>query len=150
MDGAACPCRRGTRFAWKLYVSTRILVVDDEQAYTRLIRLILSRNCGYEVMEENDSTKALDTAIAFQPDLILLDIVMPGLDGGEVARRMRQSPQLANVPIVFVSGIGLTDTSTHGISSNLTGFPFQAKPFQMEKLLDCISHHLKPPSPAMG
>jgi CheY-like chemotaxis protein len=128
-------------------VAPRILVIDDEPAYTRLVRLILTRTCGYEVLEVNDATKAVAAAAEFQPDLILLDIVMPGLDGGEVANRIRRSPGLGDVPIVFVSGISLSDVNNHGISGS---FPFHAKPFQMENLLSCISQNLRRAAPAMG
>lgn len=123
-------------------MSARILVIDDEPAYTRLLRLILTRSCGYEVMEENVSTRAVETAISFKPDLILLDIVMPGIDGGEVASRIRQSPLIPDVPIVFVSGIPLADAGNHGVNSNLKGFPFHSKPVQMEKLLTTIRQQL--------
>ena len=56
----------------------KILVVDDEKSFTHLVKLALS---VYEILEENDSLRALETARQFQPDLMLLDIIMPGIDG---------------------------------------------------------------------
>jgi len=134
----------------RVSVSARILVVDDEPAYTRLIRLILSRNCGYEVLEENDSTRAVDTADAFQPDVILLDVVMPGIDGGEVANQILSLPRLTDVPIVFVSAIAMADAGKHGVTANLKEFPFYSKPVRMEKLLACIARFLRPVASTIG
>ncbi len=80
----------------------QILVVDDNLANVDILRMRLQAN-GYEVVTASDGEEALDAVRAHQPDLILLDIMMPKLDGFEVCRRLRADPSLAFVPIVLVT-----------------------------------------------
>ena len=77
---------------------SRILVVDDEEGFTQLTKLTLTE---YEIREENISARALKTARSFRPDLILLDVMMPGLDGGDVAAQLRDDPPVAGCPDHF-------------------------------------------------
>ena len=70
----------------------RILLVDNDLNTTRLIKILLEKRGNYFVLPENDPAKAHHTARDFRPDLILLDIVMPEIDGGEVAARLRNDP----------------------------------------------------------
>ena len=70
----------------------RILIIDDEPSMTRMIRLTLEMTKRYQVREENNAMHALATAREFKPDLILLDVIMPGVDGGELARRIKADP----------------------------------------------------------
>ena len=87
----------------------RILAVDDQPRNTRLLKLYLEQTNNYVVREENDAKAALSAAEEFQPHLILLDVMMPGMDGGELAACFKASPKLNAVPIVF-----LTATITKG------------------------------------
>lgn len=112
----------------------RILIVDDEPETTRLLRLILERRRPYDVRVENDPTRALDVTRAFQPDLILLDIIMPELDGGDVAKLIRKDQSLQRVPIVFISAC----------AQPITGYPFLSKPAPVEKIIECIETNLSP------
>src|SRR5262245_62495238 len=66
----------------------RILIIDNDSNSTHLVKILLERSGPYRVVEENDSTEAHQTARSFKPDLILLEIMMPGLDGGEVAEQI--------------------------------------------------------------
>lgn len=111
----------------------RILIVDDEPETTRLLRIILQRKRPYEVCVENHATRALDTARAFQPDVILLDIIMPELDGGELARLFRHEPHFARVPIIFLSAC----------AQPIPGYPFLAKPAPVEKVIESIEENLQ-------
>jgi CheY-like chemotaxis protein len=111
----------------------RILVVDDEPGFTRLIKLALPE---YEIHEENNPTRALETARHFHPHLILLDVVMPELDGGDLAARLRAEPILARVPIVFLTAIvSPKECPTEQV---IGGYPFVAKPVSREALVQCI------------
>ena len=83
----------------------KILVVDDDQGTTKLLELILSQE-GYDVVCVNDSCDTLDTALIYDPNLILLDLVMPNGDGFEVCRNVREKSQFAHVPIVFFTSVG--------------------------------------------
>jgi DNA-binding response OmpR family regulator len=119
----------------------RILVVDDEPSITRLLKLNLEQTNDYVVRTVNDSTTALAAAEEFEPQLILLDVMMPGLDGGELATRFQASEKLNKVPIVF-----LTATATKGEVSTrggrVGGLPFLAKPVELTEVVACLKQHL--------
>jgi len=115
--------------------------VDDEQSITRLLKLNLEQTEDYEVRVENTSNQALRTAHVFQPDLIVLDVLMPGMDGGELAALFQASPGLGKVPIVFLSAAATKAevNSRHGV---IGGLPFLAKPVDMPEVIACLRHHL--------
>jgi CheY-like chemotaxis protein len=83
----------------------RLLVVDDDPKVSNLLAVILRRCGGYEVLEENRSYRALAVAAEWQPDLILLDVDMPGKAGGELAAEMSGHPTLGRVPVLFVTSL---------------------------------------------
>jgi len=112
----------------------RVLIVDDESGFTRLIKLTLEKTGHYEVREENDSTRAWLAAREFEPDIIFLDIVMPKMDGGGVGQQMRSDPSLAHVPIIFLTAI-VSETET---DDDIGGFPFLSKPVSLEAITRCI------------
>ncbi|MGD0812210.1 MAG: response regulator [Verrucomicrobiota bacterium] len=81
----------------------RILAVDDQASNTRLVKLCLEQTNDYVVREENDAKAALATAEEFLPHLILLDVLMPGMDGWDLAACFQANPKLKGVPIVFLT-----------------------------------------------
>src|SRR5918999_1678979 len=83
----------------------RILVIDDEPDFTYMLKLSLESMGYYRVGVENEPTRALRAAREFAPDLILLDIMMPDLDGSEVAARIRSDPELRDVPVLFMTAL---------------------------------------------
>jgi CheY-like chemotaxis protein len=111
----------------------RILVVDDEPGFTRLIKLALPE---YEIHEENDAIRAVETARHCHPNLILLDVVMPDMDGGDLAAKLRAEPTLKRVPIVFLTAI-VSPKECPG-EQIIGGYPFVAKPVSREALIQCI------------
>ncbi len=116
----------------------RIFIVDDESGFTRLLKLTLERTGQYVVLEENDGTGAWLKARDFKPDIIFLDIVMPRIDGGDVAQQIRSDPLLAHVPIIFLTAIvSRTETKT-----DIGGFPFLSKPVSLDAINRCIAEHL--------
>jgi CheY-like chemotaxis protein len=115
----------------------KILIVDDEPGFTKLTRLTLSQ---YDIREENNSALALQTARDFRPDLILLDVMMPDFDGGDVAAQLRADPTLKDVPIVFLTAI-VTEKET-AKRPVLGGYPFVSKPVTPERLALEIEKHL--------
>ena len=119
----------------------RILVVDDQPANTRLLKLHLEKTNQYEVREENNPKAALSAAETFQPHLILLDVMMPGVDGGEVAARIQASPKLKDVPIVFLTA-AVTKGEVDARGGRLGGFPFLAKPVVLSDVTACLKQHL--------
>jgi putative two-component system response regulator len=116
----------------------RILLIDDESGFTRLVKLTLERTGRYMVREENDGEKAWLTAREWRPEIIFLDVVMPKMDGGEVAQQIRSDPLLAGVPIIFLTAI----VSQHESKHEFGGFPFLAKPVSIEAISKCIEEHL--------
>jgi len=119
----------------------RILIVDDEPSFTRMVRLNLEKTGLYEVKEENSAIRAVATARAFRPHLILLDVVMPELDGGDVAQQIRKQPRLKNVPIVFITAIvGKAEAGAGGQMRG--GMLFLAKPVALRTLVETIERNL--------
>ncbi len=121
----------------------KILVVDDEPDFSRLLAVILDRVGGYEVREENRSVAALRTAKVFRPDLIVLDLQMPEKDGNAVREEFRRDPDLAKTPIVFVTG--LISKSESGFRDGVRCLP---KPVDPWVLLDTIANLCTSPAPA--
>lgn len=116
----------------------KILIVDDESGFTRLLKLTLEKTGRYIVREENDGTQAWLAAREFRPEMIFLDIVMPKIDGGDVAQQIRSDPSLANVPVVFLTAIvAPSETKT-----DIGGYPFLAKPVSLDAITKCIAEHL--------
>jgi CheY-like chemotaxis protein len=117
----------------------RILIVDDEAGFTRLLKLTLEGTKRYVVREVNDGSEALYAARQFRPDLILLDIMMPKMDGGDVARQITHDPMLRAVKIIFLTAIvSQKEVGAGGIG----GFPFMAKPVSLAALREMIDETL--------
>lgn len=112
---------------------TKILIVDDDAKLSHLLAIILARAGRHEVREENRSFAAVHTAHEFRPDLILLDVDMPGKDGGEIAAELSVDPQLAQVPVIFVTS--LIDKGEAGMRN---GHPYLAKPVDPMLLLQTV------------
>lgn len=120
----------------------RILVVDDEPQITKMIRLNLERTGDYEVREENRGSHAVETARGFRPDLVLLDVMMPDMEGSDVAAAFRDDATLAGVKIVFLTAI-VTREETSPTGSVIGGNVFLAKPVRSEDLITCIEDSLR-------
>ena len=119
----------------------RILIVDDEVSITRLLKLNLDGTGRFDVKTENDSRAALAVAEAFQPDMILLDVVMPELDGGQLASQLQASPKLKDVPIVFLTAAA-TKKEIYARGGKVGGLPFLAKPVDSKEVMACLDQHL--------
>ena len=119
----------------------RILAVDDQASNTRLLKLYLERTNDYVVREENDAKAALSAAEEFQPHLILLDLMMPGLDGGDLAACFQANPKLKAVPIVFLTS-AITKGEVEPSSGRFWGYPFLANPLVLTEVVACLKHHL--------
>ena len=118
----------------------RILIVDSDPNTTHLVKVLLERTGRYLVFEENDATKAHQSARNFRPDLILLDIVMPETDGGEIAAQVEADPELHNTPIVFLTALVTRAEAKSGL--HIQGHPFLAKPVSIPELINTIEQHL--------
>jgi CheY-like chemotaxis protein len=119
----------------------RILVVDDQVSDTRVVKLLLESTSDYVVREENDATAAISAAEEFHPHLILLDVMMPDMDGGELAACFRTNPRLKAVPIVFLTA-AVTKREVEDGGGQVGGAAYLAKPVLLADVVACIKHHL--------
>ncbi len=116
--------------------TAKILVVDDEPEITEIIEAFLD-NAGYHVKVENTPAKAVEVANQIKPDLILLDIMMPGVDGYTICNRLKEDPAMANTPVIFLTGKDSKDDQ--GRSFQAGGDMFIKKPFSCERLLEIVN-----------
>ena len=123
-------------------ITKRILVVDDEPSVTRSLKLTLESGSGYEVLGENNATNTLSTARAFRPDLVLLDVIMPGMDGGDVAARLRADPLLRDTPIIFLTAL-VSNEETDGHEMLSGAETFLAKPVDIGELRQTLQEHIR-------
>lgn len=119
----------------------RILVVDDEPALTRMVKLNLERTGNYEVRTENQGSMALQAAREFKPDLMLLDVMMPDMSGDEVSAQMKEDEELSRMKYVFMTAI-ITKDETEAMGSNIGGNEFLAKPVKTDELIVTIERVL--------
>jgi CheY-like chemotaxis protein len=120
----------------------RILIVDDEKSLTNLLKLNLEETGQYEVRVENWPEDAIQAAREFKPDLVLLDIIMPRLPGGNVAAQIDSDPQLMGTPIVFLTAA----VRKHQVEENegiISGRPCLAKPATMDEVIAMVEKYAK-------
>jgi putative two-component system response regulator len=110
----------------------KILIVDDETGARSGLSALLRRE-GFEVDEASDGASALTQCAASLPDLILLDIVMPGMDGFEVCRQLKASPEMRLTPVVLITGLSATEDRIKGINAGADDF--LSKPIDFNELL---------------
>lgn len=118
----------------------KILAVDDTPASLRLLTELLE-NEGYEVRSALSGELALLSATSNPPELILLDIRMPEIDGFEVCRHLKSQPETHDIPVIFISSLSETDDKVQGFQ--LGAVDFVVKPYQKEELLARVSTHLQ-------
>ena len=118
----------------------RILIIDDNRDFTHSAKLALERAGRYSVWEENEPVRAHQTAQRVKPDLILLDIVMPETDGGEVAARIESDPTLHRIPVVFLTALVTKAEARSGLQ--IQRHPFLAKPISIPELVAGIERYL--------
>lgn len=116
-----------------------ILIVDDMAANLRLLSLILAED-GYKVRAALSGAQALDAARAQVPDLVLLDIMMPGMDGYEVCRQLKADERTRDVPILFISALDATADKVKAFATG--GVDYITKPFQSAEVLARVRTHL--------
>jgi len=113
----------------------RVLVIDDEPEITEIIKAFLS-NAGYSVEIENSAAEGLEKCRSFKPDVVLLDIMMPVMDGYEVCGQLKKDPQTSHIPVLFLTGKDAKDDN--GMSFQSGGDLFIKKPFSCERLLNMV------------
>jgi two-component system alkaline phosphatase synthesis response regulator PhoP len=110
----------------------KILVVDDEKELVKLVTFNLSI-AGYNVLSAKNGIEALEISEQENPDLIILDIMLPRIDGWEVCRRLRQNPHTANIPIIMLSALSEVDDKLRGFDLGIDDYV--TKPFSPRELV---------------
>ncbi len=121
----------------------KVLIIDDETAVTTIVKLTLEGRGTYEVCVENDSRQAIATARKFWPDIIILDVVMPELDGGEVHTQFQADPVLKHIPIIFLTAI-VRKKEVEEHQGMIGGSFYLAKPVTADDLIRAIEDHVRP------
>ncbi len=117
----------------------KILVVDDEPIIVRLMEFILARQ-GHDLIVAVNGEEALEKIKTHRPDLVLLDIMMPRIDGYEVAQKVRADPQTAELPIIMLSAKAQDEDIRRGVEVGVD--EYITKPFTPDHLVRVVSEHL--------
>lgn len=117
----------------------KVLVIDDVEMNATLIAGVISTLC--EVQTATSGQRGLDIVAWYHPDLILLDLMMPDMDGFEVFRRLKNNPNTAHIPVIFLTGSA--DTSAEEVGLNMGAADFISKPFRTAVLLARVRNHLQ-------
>ncbi len=115
---------------------TKVLIVDDEQTNIKILHEILEFEDEYTTTSVTSGEECLAILPEFQPDVILLDIMMPGMDGYEVCRRIKNSPEYEATKIIMLSGRAMQNEVDNGFSAGAD--QYLSKPFGMDELLEAL------------
>ncbi len=119
----------------------RILIIDDEESFTRLVKLNLEATGKYIVRTENKGSLGLLAAKQFKPDLILLDLIMPDMGGGELSYQLKSDEDTKTIPIVFITAI-MTKDEAVARGGIISDHQVIAKPVETEELIDVIEKNI--------
>lgn len=117
----------------------KILYIEDNEQNLYLVRFILEKH-GYEVFSATDGQEGIDLAAGIKPDLILLDIQLPRMDGYTVAGHLRANPELATIPIVAVTSYAMAGDRDKALASGCTGYI--EKPINPDTFMQQVEQHL--------
>ncbi len=120
-------------------MSKRILVIEDQEDNRKIVRDLVTAS-GYELVEATTGEEGLERAESERPDLILMDIQLPGIDGYEVTRRIKANPGLRHIPIIVVTSYALSGDDKKAFAAGCDGYV--TKPFSPRLLLAKIREYL--------
>ncbi len=120
---------------------TKVLLIDDEVDFTELLAANLE-DSGYEVRQINDSTKAIREAKAFRPDICIIDLVMPRMDGGDVVSALQADPDLAGTPVLMLTALVEENSDNPGEVQIKGGLPFVSKTSDLDVIINAIKTQL--------
>lgn len=118
----------------------RVLVVDDERKNRQLIEVMLGED-GYQVLTASCGEDALAMIEVSAPDIVLLDVMMPGMDGYQVASRMKGNPTTAHIPVIILTALGDRNSVAHGLGAGAAHY--LTKPVNRAELRACVAELLK-------
>ncbi len=125
-------------------MSKRVLVIDDQEDNRYLVRRTLGR-AGYEVIEATTGEEGITLAEMHRPDLILMDIQLPGLDGYEATRRIKANPALSRIPVIAVTSYALSGDDAKALAAGCDSYV--SKPFSPRELLGKVQEYLREEAP---
>lgn len=117
----------------------RILAIDDEAAFVSLLRLNLEKTGHYEVRTESDPLRWREAITTFHPHLLILDMIMPGMDGRQILEELRRAPETRRLPVIVLTAI-LQNVEPDAVHRE--GILYLAKPVSLKALIHCIEEHL--------
>ena len=120
----------------------KVLIVDDERSFTDMVKLNLEGSGRYQVIVENDSKAAINAIIKCQPDIILMDVIMPSPEGPDLVFRIRKHPDIPDIPIIFLTATIRPDEATK-LGGGIGGHVFLAKPTSVNDLMVAIDNQLE-------
>jgi len=124
-------------------MTKKILAVDDEPSICKLVQTALTGR-GYDVVVAHNGEEALDKVALEHPDLIVLDIMMPKMDGREVRRRLTKNPKTASIPVIFLSAVGDLDSQLDTLEETDAESEYLTKPFNPRELGEYVDALLDP------
>lgn len=119
----------------------KVLLIDDEVDFTELLAENLT-DSGYEVRQVNDPTKAVSTALAFRPDVCVIDLVMPRMDGGDVVAALRGNSELSATPVLMLTALVEENPDFPGELQMKGGLPFVSKTSDLDVIINGIKTQL--------
>ncbi len=120
----------------------RVLLVDDEKSFTNLLKLNLEETGNYEVRVENWAEDSIPAAREFKPDIILLDIIMPRMPGGNVAALLKADPDTKDIPVVFLTA-AVRKQQVEENEGIICDLPCIAKPASVEEVIQMIQKYAR-------
>ena len=114
----------------------KVQVIDDEPEITEIVDEFL-KSAGFAVVTENSSIMGVERAKTYMPDVILLDIMMPGMDGYQICEELKRNPDTKDIPVVFLTG--KDSREDHNKSFSVGGDLFIKKPFSGDRLIEIIN-----------
>jgi CheY-like chemotaxis protein len=129
-------------------MTNKILIVDDEPDVLQVVERGLSA-LGFSVITANNGSNAVALALELRPDLIVLDVLMSDMDGGEVARKLQELTETKDIPIIFLTGMFPKRKGEHGLRM-IDGNVVLDKPYEIGELFIAIKKLLKEKRPAIN
>lgn len=115
--------------------SASILIIDDDQAVTGVVKAVLEKD-GYSVLEAHSGTEGLAKAEELRPDLIIMDISMPDMDGYAATEKIKENPSLRDIPVIFLSGRSAIEDGGRSFAKG--GLTYMRKPFTNKQIRDLV------------
>lgn len=121
-------------------MAKRILVVDDEPDLVMILRTALQTE-GYEVVTASNGPDGLEEASNSEPDLMVLDVMMPGMSGFEVLKKLKEEPKTSQIPVIMLTGVSEREKIQEALSSGIDYYLI--KPFEFDELIEKIARALE-------